>query len=54
MVRFFVYPIQIYYHEQVQVQEPISPYIAVGLLGGFVLTGFIIKRMIVKLVRKHV
>ena len=52
MARFFVYPIQIYYTEQVK--ESISPYVALGILGGFVVTGFLIKTMIVRLIRKHV
>jgi len=51
MVRF-IYPIQIYYIENIV--EPITPYIAIGVIGGFILTGFVIKTMVVRLVRKYV
>ena len=54
MVRFFVYPIEIYVYEQVQKHEPIAPYVALGIFGGFILTGFLIKTMVVRLIRKHV
>jgi len=52
MVRFFVHPIQDYYQEQEQ--EPMSPYIILGIFSGFILVGFATKTMIVRLVRKHV
>ncbi len=54
MVRFFVYPIEVYYYEQGHQNEPVSPYVAFGLLGGFIVGGFIAKTLIVRLVRKHV
>ena len=54
MIRTFLYPIeyvQVYYTEK---NSHFSPYVMAGIFSGLVVSGFVIKHYIVKLVRKHV
>ena len=51
MIRF-IYPVEIVYIVKTNVEY--SPYVMAGVLSGFVFTGFLVKKYILKLIRKNV
>jgi hypothetical protein len=51
MIRRFLVPIQ--YFEIYYIEKSYSPWIISGIFFGFVATGFLLKKYIVKLIRKN-
>ena len=52
MNRFFVYPIEVVYIAKNNSEY--SPYVAAGIVSGFLVTGYVLKKYILKLIRKNV
>lgn len=52
MNRFFVYPVELIYITKNNSEY--SPHVALAVVSGFLLTGYVIKKYILKLIRKNV
>jgi hypothetical protein len=54
VARLFLYPIEYIEINCINENSEVGPYVAFGIFTGFLATGYLIKRYVFNLVRKHV